>query len=125
MAVVNEQPTCKIDIISLLPMIFSGLNYGVVGKAIHKKLIQLQHWNPRDYVDNTYQKIDDKPYGGGPGMVMQAEPIKACVQAISEHHTIKPHTIYLSPQGKVITPKTETLVEFFITCCQYSPVSSC
>lgn len=103
MAQVNTDNSCKLNIISLLPMIFAGLEYGVVGRAINKKQIQLQHWNPRDYVNNTYKKVDDKPYGGGPGMVMQAEPIQACVQAISKTYTTKPYTIYLSPQGKLLT----------------------
>ncbi|RUR07061.1 tRNA (guanosine(37)-N1)-methyltransferase TrmD [Legionella sp. km772] len=89
-------------VISLLPEILSGLHYGVTGRAIEQGLVQIETWNPRDWSTRPYRQIDDKPYGGGPGMVMMYEPLN---KAIQHARTILPNsckTIYLSPQGKVI-----------------------
>lgn len=89
-------------VISLIPEILNALHYGITGRAVEQKLIKIDFWNPRDWASRPYRQIDDKPYGGGPGMVMMYEPLhKAILQARSQmpNHC---KTIYLSPQGKVI-----------------------
>lgn len=88
-------------IISLIPEILEGLNYGVTGRAIEQGLVQISCWNPRDWASRPYRQIDDKPYGGGPGMVMMYEPLDAAIKhARAQMPDCK--TIYLSPQGKVV-----------------------
>lgn len=91
-----------LGVISLMPEMFASLQHGVTGRAIEQQLVKLDHWNPRDWADRPYRQVDDKPYGGGPGMVMLYQPVhKAIVHARSEMPaTCK--TIYLSPQGRVI-----------------------
>lgn len=91
-----------LGVISLIPEVFSGLQFGVTGRAIEQGLAKIDHWNPRDWSLRPYRQVDDKPYGGGPGMVMMYEPLAG---AISHAKSIMPascKTIYLSPQGKVI-----------------------
>lgn len=79
-------------------------DYGVVGKAIQTGLITLQTINPRDFATNKYKNVDDRPYGGGPGMVMQYQPLHdAIVQAKKSNPAAK--VIYLSPQGEKLTQK--------------------
>jgi tRNA (guanine37-N1)-methyltransferase len=91
-----------LGIISLMPEIFDVLRHGITGRAIEQKLLKIDYWNPRDWSSRPYRQVDDKPYGGGPGMVMMYEPLKG---AIMQAHTEMPShckTIYLSPQGKSI-----------------------
>jgi len=57
---------------------------GVVGRALKKQLFELNCWNPRDFTDDPHRTVDDRPYGGGPGMVMLAEPLVRCVKAIRQ-----------------------------------------
>lgn len=100
-----------IDIVTLFPELFDALNHGIVGRARHHQLTEIQCWNPRDYADNPHGYVDDKPYGGGPGMVMQAPPVAQAIEAAKQTALppIRPWVIYLSPQGprlnqdKVIT----------------------
>lgn len=91
-----------LGIISLLPEIFSSLQYGVVGRAIEQGIAKIDHWNPRDFATGTYRQIDDKPYGGGPGMVMMYEPLHKAIRQAKEVMPFDCRTIYLSPQGKRI-----------------------
>ncbi|MCA0402624.1 MAG: tRNA (guanosine(37)-N1)-methyltransferase TrmD [Proteobacteria bacterium] len=91
-----------LGIISLLPEIFSSLQYGVIGRAIEQGLAKIDHWNPRDFATGTYRQIDDKPYGGGPGMVMMYEPLHKAIRQAKEMMPSDCRTIYLSPQGKRI-----------------------
>lgn len=102
----------RIGIVSIFPAMFDAITaYGVTGRAVEKGLLDLQFWNPRDYTDpdDNYHSVDDRPYGGGPGMVMMVEPLRtalvqarAGVLASSEvgDAPVKPKCIYLSPQGK-------------------------
>lgn len=87
------------NVVSLLPEIFEGLNYGVIGRALQKKIITLQHWNPRHYTKDTHKTVDDRPYGGGPGMVMLYQPLKDTLTDIENQGAAAP-VIHLSPQGK-------------------------
>jgi len=91
-----------LGVVSLLPEIFSGLTLGVTGRAITQGLARLDHWNPRDWSDKAYRHIDDKPYGGGPGMVMMYEPLRGAIEHARQAMPADCKTIYLSPQGKVI-----------------------
>ncbi|CAL4323714.1 tRNA (guanine-N(1)-)-methyltransferase [Buchnera aphidicola (Eriosoma lanigerum)] len=95
------------NIISIFPEMFQILkNYGVIAKALKNNLIQIKCWNPRNYTSSKRCNIDDKPYGGGPGMVMTAPPlIKAIKHAKLYPNSGTTKTIYLSPQGKILTQK--------------------
>ena len=78
-----------------------GLNTSIIGRAIEQGLLTLQCVNIRDYSDNKHLKVDDYPYGGGAGMVMQAEPVFGAYQAVSKAMREEPRVIYLTPQGQV------------------------
>jgi tRNA (guanine37-N1)-methyltransferase len=93
----------RLGVITLLPEIFSSLNYGVTGRAIEQKLLSIDYWNPRDWSDNAYRQIDDKPYGGGPGMIMMYEPLHRAIVHAKSTMPKNCRTIYLSPQGKKIS----------------------
>lgn len=93
----------RIDIITLFPEMFSVVtDLGVTGRAHHKGIWTLKTWNPRDFTQDVHHTVDDRPYGGGPGMVMLAEPLLKTLQAIrAEHKTLNlSHPLYLlSPVG--------------------------
>ncbi len=86
-------------IVSLFPEMFQALHAGVTGKAIANQTVSLHHWNPRDFASDKHQSVDDHPYGGGPGMIMMAEPLKAAIKAAKEAKKDS-KVIYLSPQGR-------------------------
>jgi tRNA (guanine37-N1)-methyltransferase len=87
-------------LITLFPEMFTALNSGVAGRAIKEKILEVNFWSPRDFATDKHQCVDDKPYGGGPGMVMMAEPLQAAIQAARESAKSPPTVIYLSPQGQ-------------------------
>ena len=73
----------RFDIVTLFPELFTPfLSIGITRRAFESKQVDVRLWNPRDYADGTYRRIDDRPFGGGPGMVMMAEPLKRCLKAI-------------------------------------------
>ena len=91
----------RIDILTLFPEMFEAvLKESIIGRAVDKKLLDLEFHNIRDYSDNKHKKVDDYPYGGGLGMIMQCQPIFAAVEAIREKLGEKPHIILMSPQGR-------------------------
>lgn len=93
----------QFGVISALPDILNGLQFGITGRAVKQGLITIDCWNPRDWATNTYRQIDDKPYGGGPGMVMMFEPLCKAIQAAKKTFQSKQiKTVYLSPQGRAI-----------------------
>jgi len=97
--------TFEFDVITLLPgMLDAVTQFGVTGRAYRRDLYRLRTWNPRDYSDNRYRKVDDAPYGGGAGMVMMAEPLDLAISSAKKWQSVnlagKTRTIYLSPQGK-------------------------
>lgn len=92
-----------LGIISLMPEIILGLNYGIPGRTLTQGLAKIDCWNPRDWAYGPHQQVDDKPYGGGPGMVMMYEPLKAAIRHAKEQMPSATKTIYLSPQGKLIS----------------------
>ncbi len=89
----------RIDIVTLFPgMIREHASYGIQGRAIENGLLELETWNPRDYSKDKHRAVDDRPYGGGPGMVMQVQPLRAAIRAGRAAGRPAP-VIYLSPQG--------------------------
>lgn len=92
-----------IQIISLFPEMFTPLNLSIPGRAQKKGLIKLSYLNPRDFTEDKHNTVDDRPYGGGPGMVMKFEPLLAAItKAKSSQKTLLPSPLvsYLSPQGR-------------------------
>jgi len=102
----------KFDIITLFPGMFSAIKEeGVIARAMKKSLISINTWQLRDFSSNKYKNVDEKPYGGGAGMVIQVKPIRDCISKIKQS---SPNTkvIYLSPQGKKLD---QNLVEELAT----------
>ncbi len=99
--------------ITLFPEMFSALtDSGVSRRANQADLYQLKTWNPRDFTFDKHRTVDDRPYGGGPGMVMMYQPLKDSLTAIEQDCGTKPHVVYLSPQGQPLTQnKVAELVE--------------
>lgn len=88
------------DIITLFPDMFNALEYGVIRRAKEQGLITVRCWNPRDFTHDTHHTVDDRPYGGGPGMVMKFEPLHAAITAAASAQSTSAQRLYLSPQGK-------------------------
>ena len=89
----------RIDVVTLFPeMIRERAAYGIQGRAIDNGLLALGTWNPRDYSEDRHRAVDDRPYGGGPGMVMQVQPLRSAIQQAQAVDVPAP-VIYLSPQG--------------------------
>jgi len=102
----------KFDIITLFPEMFSAIKEeGVIARAMKNSLISINTWQLRDFSLNKYKNVDEKPYGGGAGMVIQVKPIRDCISKIKQS---SPNTkvIYLSPQGKKLD---QSLVEELAT----------
>ena len=93
-------------VLTLFPdMITQGLNTSITGKAIEKGLLSLHAVNIRDYTKDKHKKVDDYPYGGGAGMLMQAQPVSDAWHAIADGMERHPRTIYVTPQGRPFTQK--------------------
>lgn len=93
-------------VLTLFPeMVLQGLGTSIIGRALARDHITLEAINIRDYAMNKHQKVDDYPYGGGAGMVMQAEPVYGACRAVAEKIGYQPRVIYLTPQGSVFTQK--------------------
>lgn len=96
----------KYHVLTLFPeMIEQGLGSSIIGRATEKGLLQLETINIRDYSTNKHHKVDDYPYGGGAGMVMQAEPVYKAYEDLVNRLEKKPRVIYLTPQGSVFNQK--------------------
>lgn len=95
-----SQPVPRFDVVSIFPeMVTSALDYGVVGRALEAGSAQVETWDPRAYTTDRHRTVDDRPYGGGPGMVMKFEPLAAAVRAAKAARADAAPVIYLSPQG--------------------------
>ncbi len=92
----------RFDVVTLFPEMFSALDSGISGRALKRGLVSIDCWNPRDYTQDVHRSVDDRPYGGGPGMLMKVEPLRAAIDAARQQ---APHSrvIYLSPQGRPLT----------------------
>lgn len=94
----------NIQIMTLFPdMIMNGLGTSITGRAMEKGILSVSAVNIRDYAFNKHHSVDDYPYGGGAGMLMQAEPVFQCYKAITDTLERKPRVLYMSPQGKTFT----------------------
>ncbi|HID45405.1 MAG TPA: tRNA (guanosine(37)-N1)-methyltransferase TrmD [Chromatiaceae bacterium] len=89
----------RFDVVTLFPEMFQATRSGVTGKALEGEQASLHLWNPRDYTEDNHRTVDDRPYGGGPGMVMKVDPLKAALQQAKEAAPDS-RVIYLTPQGQ-------------------------
>lgn len=95
----------KISVVSLFPGMFQAItNYGVTGRAIKSGLVSIDYFNPRDFTHDKYKRVDERPYGGGPGMLMKFQPLKDAI-AHAKLSTPNAKVIYLSPQGRTLVQK--------------------
>ncbi len=83
-------------------MVESVADVGVLGRAVKNGQIQLNSWNPRDYTIDKHRTVDDRPYGGGPGMLMKVEPLKLAIEDVKKQ-AANSRVIYMSPQGRRVT----------------------
>lgn len=91
----------RFDVVSLFPEMFSVVrDYGVTGRAVERGIVELAVWNPRDYARDRHRSVDDRPYGGGPGMVMMIEPLRDAIRAARAASAADTKVIGLSPQGR-------------------------
>ncbi|GAB3548433.1 tRNA (guanosine(37)-N1)-methyltransferase TrmD [Noviherbaspirillum agri] len=100
----------QFDVITLFPDMFTAITQsGITRRAFEQKKCALSLWNPRDFTSDNYRTVDDRPYGGGPGMVMLAKPLEAAIDAAKMRQVSQggstPRVIYMSPQGRALTHK--------------------
>ena len=117
----------RIDIATLFPeMCEAILSESIVGRARKKGALEIYCHQIRDYTNDKHRRVDDIPYGGGMGMVMQADPIYNCYNAVCEQLGAKPHTIYMTPKGSVFNQKKAVqlaqLDNIFLLCGHYEGV---
>ncbi|HEY1147919.1 MAG TPA: tRNA (guanosine(37)-N1)-methyltransferase TrmD [Pseudoduganella sp.] len=98
----------QFDVITLFPEMFAALTQsGVTRRAFEQKKWGLSLWNPRDFTTDNHRTVDDRPYGGGPGMVMLAKPLEATINAAKQRQVVsglpEPRVVFMSPQGKQLT----------------------
>lgn len=102
----QENTKLWVGVISLFPDMFQAITqYGVTSRAVKQGIIQLQCWNPRDFTTDKHRTVDDRPYGGGPGMLMMVQPLTDAIRAAKQAAGGKVHTVYLSPQGRKLDQK--------------------
>ena len=93
-------------VLTLFPeMIQNGMNTSITGRAISAGILSVEAVNIRDYAFNKHQKVDDYTYGGGAGMLMQAEPVYLAYEAIAQKAGKRPRVVYLTPQGRCLTSR--------------------
>lgn len=97
----------QFDVVTLFPAMFDAVTeLGVTGRARERGLYQFVAWNPRDFAANLHRTVDDRPYGGGPGMVMMAEPLDKALQAAHQRQRSagveRPRVLHLTPQGRLL-----------------------
>ena len=96
------------DVVTIFPEMLEALSrHGITARALEEKLFELKTWDPRDFTTDNYRRVDDRPYGGGPGMVMMAEPLQACIDAAKSRQrgagVEAPKVLLMSPQGERLT----------------------
>ncbi|WP_394127891.1 tRNA (guanosine(37)-N1)-methyltransferase TrmD [Vibrio hepatarius] len=95
-----------VGVISLFPEMFRSVtDFGVTGQAVKKGLLSIKTWNPRDFTHDKHRTVDDRPYGGGPGMLMMVQPLRDAIQTAKQASPGKTKVIYLSPQGRKLDQK--------------------
>lgn len=91
----------RVDVVTLFPELVAAIGEcGVVGRAVERGLLELVTWNPRDFTKDRHRTVDDRPYGGGPGMVMKLEPLRDAIRAAKAADQRAVRVVYLSPQGR-------------------------
>lgn len=97
----RTDPGLWVGVVTLFPEMFgSFLEQGVIGRAARKGLIDVGFWNPRDYTHDRHRTVDDRPFGGGPGMLMKVEPLRDAIRAARAASGNRARVIFLSPQGR-------------------------
>jgi len=92
----------RIDVVTLFPeLVEQVIEHGVVGRAAEQNLLELHCWNPRDYARDRHRRVDDRPYGGGPGMLMKVQPLEDAIAAVRQQNP-GASLVYLSPQGQLL-----------------------
>lgn len=96
-------------VVTIFPEMFDAITeVGVTGRAVKNGLVTVTRWNPREFAENKHRNVDDRPFGGGPGMVMMVQPLRDAIHAAKAAVGDKVHTIYLSPQGRPLDQATVT-----------------
>lgn len=91
----------QVEVITLFPEMFAAISeYGITSRAVRQGLLRLNCWNPRSYTEDRHHTVDDRPFGGGPGMVMKIEPLERALAAARQAAGSQAKVIYLSPQGQ-------------------------
>jgi len=94
-------PSLRIDVLTLFPALFEGfLSGSIVGRALAKGIVQIERWDIRDWAEGRHKQVDDRPFGGGPGMVLMSPPVVAAVEAVRAKVEPPGRLIVLSPQGR-------------------------
>lgn len=97
-------PSLRVDVITLFPEMFAAIgDYGITSRAVKQELLQLTCWNPRSYTTDRHHTVDDRPFGGGPGMVMKIKPLEDALADARQASGGQAKVIYLSPQGRPLT----------------------
>lgn len=121
----------QFDVVTLFPEMFSALTQsGVTRRAFEQKKWGLSLWNPRDFTTDNHRTVDDRPYGGGPGMVMMAKPLEATINAARQRQQdlglAAPRVVFMSPQGRPLTHERVTQLKaepgLVILCGRYEAV---
>jgi tRNA (guanine37-N1)-methyltransferase len=95
----------RFDVVTIFPEMFDAVaDHGITRRALDEKRFELKAWDPRDFTQDNYRRVDDRPYGGGPGMVMLPGPLEACIEAALSRQrqagVTRPHVVLMSPQGE-------------------------
>jgi tRNA (guanine37-N1)-methyltransferase len=102
-----KEKSVRFDAITLFPEMFDAvLDYGITRRALDRGLYRFKSWNPRDFTDDPHRTVDDRPYGGGPGMLMQAEPLERALNAVQQElatENLTPWVVHFSPRGRPLT----------------------
>ncbi|ABV35772.1 tRNA (guanine-N(1)-)-methyltransferase [Shewanella sediminis HAW-EB3] len=117
----------RLGVVTLFPEMFRAVtDFGVTGRAVKNGLLELQTWNPRDFTHDKHKTVDDRPYGGGPGMLMMVQPLRDAIHAAKAATGDSAKVIYLSPQGRKLTQQgVEELVKsdsLILVCGRYEGI---
>ncbi|BAJ00929.1 tRNA (guanosine(37)-N1)-methyltransferase TrmD [Shewanella violacea] len=117
----------RLGVVTLFPEMFRAVtDFGVTGRAVKNGLLELQTWNPRDFTHDKHNTVDDRPYGGGPGMLMMVQPLRDAIHAAKAAIGDSAKVIYLSPQGRKLTQQgVEELVKsdsLILVCGRYEGI---
>lgn len=102
----SQQAGLWVGVITLFPQMFDAITkFGVTSRAVKQGLLHVECWNPRDFTSDKHNTVDDRPFGGGPGMLMMVQPLTDAIRAAKQAAGGNVHTVYLSPQGRKLDQK--------------------